>query len=315
MSFYGPPPVSTEPAGTHQVTYRHPKGFEFTIPHGNSRFEKMALFLVDVINDKPYYDRLVIPVRPMTTDAAHLQRIIHMKSGKNTVLVSWNSTITAPLFQALPFSYRDTTPIAILALEDFVLWVNSETPWKSAQDFISEAKSRSVVAGGIGWKSSDEIVFRLIEQAADTIPFEYAPARWGGRVVAKALAEGEIEATVNQFTEIKEYYPGKARPLCVFRDESLKLPDGRIVPSCREAGIDVNYNDFMAVFAPPEISAEHKAKLVKLFEDVLKDKMWTTYAEFMGWRPYLLTGDAMEAYLADMERVHIDLFKKQGWIK
>lgn len=317
MSFYDPAPVFTEPAGTHQVKYqyRQQKGFEFRVTTGSSKVERMARFMVDVINVRPYYDRLVIPVQFMESDAVHLQYIMQKKVGENSVLVSWNPTITAPLFQALPFSYRDTTPIAILALDDFILWVNSESPWKSAQEFIAEARKRSVITGGVGWKGSDEMVFRLIEQEANTIPFEFAPSRWGGKVVARALAEGEIEATVNQFIEIKEHYPGKTRPLCVLRDEGLQLPDGRAVPSCRDAGIDVNYNDFIAVFAPPEISTAHKAKMVKLFEDVSKDEIWIAYAQLMGWRPYFLTGDEMESYLEEMERLHIDLFKKQGWIK
>ena len=139
---------------------------------------------------------------------------------ENTITIGSNSFITTTLHRNLPFSYRELTPIGIVGLHDFILWVRTDSPWQTTQEFITETRKRSITVGGVGYKLEDEIVFRLVEKAAATKPFNFMPMR-PGPAVAEALADGEVEATVNQVNEIIEHYPERVRPVCVFRDESL----------------------------------------------------------------------------------------------
>lgn len=70
--------------------------------------------------------------------------------------------VTTPLFQGLPFNYQDFTPIALLALDNFPLWVGKDTPWHTWEEFLATAKERSIQVAGTGTKQEDEIVWRLI---------------------------------------------------------------------------------------------------------------------------------------------------------
>jgi tripartite-type tricarboxylate transporter receptor subunit TctC len=47
------------------------------------------------------------------------------------------------------------TPVAMLALDQFVLWVNAETPYKTAKEYIDAVKGgddKTLKMGGTGSK-------------------------------------------------------------------------------------------------------------------------------------------------------------------
>jgi putative tricarboxylic transport membrane protein len=57
---------------------------------------------------------------------------------------------TTPLATGVPFNWKDMTPVTMLALDQFVLWVNAETPYKTAKDYISALKLTSFAGLGFG---------------------------------------------------------------------------------------------------------------------------------------------------------------------
>jgi tripartite-type tricarboxylate transporter receptor subunit TctC len=44
-----------------------------------------------------------------------------------------------PLATGIPFSWRDLTPVAMLALDEFVLWGNAEKPYNNVKDYVGGA--------------------------------------------------------------------------------------------------------------------------------------------------------------------------------
>ncbi len=58
------------------------------------------------------------------------------------IMIGLSNIYTVPLSTELPFSWRDTTPLAVMALDQFVLWVNAQSPYKSAKDFIAAVKAK-----------------------------------------------------------------------------------------------------------------------------------------------------------------------------
>ena len=61
----------------------------------------------------------------------------------------------------MPFNWKDLTPVAMLALDEFVLWVNAETPYKTAKEYIDAVKAGGTdkfKMGGTGSKQEDQII-------------------------------------------------------------------------------------------------------------------------------------------------------------
>ncbi len=292
------------------------KPVEFTISAGvGGGADKYARFLIGLNVKNNYISQPIIPVnKPGGAGAVAMQSVLSQKGNGYQMLITLNSFITTPLFQNLPFTYRDFTPIALLALDNFPLWVKKDAPWKTAGEFIAEAKKRTIIVGGTGSKQEDEIVFRAIEKIAGTKPFKYVPFKGGGDV-AKALVGGHVEATVNQVSEAGGFFPDYLRPLCVFQDKRLDIPGYENVPTGKEAGIDFSYNMMRAIFAPPGISKEAQDGLVGLFRKISDDKDWVAFAKKTGLQRDFLTGDALMNFCAEYEKKHIEIMKAQGWIK
>ena len=84
------------------------------------------------------------------------------------IIITLSNLFTTPLATGIPFNWKDLTPVAMLALDEFVLWVNAEKPYKSAKDFIDAAKAApagTLKMGGTGSKQEDQIITAAIEKA------------------------------------------------------------------------------------------------------------------------------------------------------
>jgi len=288
----------------------------FIIPAGEGGgSDKLTRFWIGLNTKGQYTDRKVKPVnKPGGAGAKAMKYVLDQRGNGNVVLAVTNFVVTTPLFQNLSFSFRDLTPVAILSDDNFVLWVHKDSPWMTALDFIEEAKRRNIEVGGTGSKQEDEIIFRGIEGAVGTKSFKYIPFRGGGSV-AKALVGKNLEATVNQVSELGGFYPEFVRPLCVFQDERLAIEGYEEVPTCQEVGIPVSFHYFRSVFAPPDISEAARSELVELFRNISQDREWIIFTEKVGMKAMFLTGDELNEFLEDFEEVNKRILSDQGWIQ
>ena len=112
------------------------------------------------------------------------------------------------------------TPVAMLALDQFVLWVNAETPYKTAKDYLDAVKAggpNKFKMGGTGSKQEDQIITVAIEKATGT-KFTYVPFKGGGDVAVQLVGK-HIDSSVNNPIEaVAQWRAGALRPLCVFDD-------------------------------------------------------------------------------------------------
>src|SRR5580765_1048239 len=63
------------------------------------------------------------------------------KGNPHKLVITLSNLFTTPLGTGIPFNWKDLTPVAMLALDEFVLWVHSGTPYKTAQEYIAAAKA------------------------------------------------------------------------------------------------------------------------------------------------------------------------------
>ena len=88
------------------------------------------------------------------------------------IIITLSNLFTTPLATAVPFNWRDLTPVQMLALDNFVLWVNAKTPYKTPKEFIEAAKKAGpgkMKMGGTGAKQEDQIITAAIEQKLSLI--------------------------------------------------------------------------------------------------------------------------------------------------
>ncbi len=105
------------------------------------------------------------------------------KGNPHKIVISLSNLFTTPMATGIPFSWKDLTPVAMLALDEFVLWVNADKPYKTAKEYIDAAKAANGTfkMGGTGSKQEDQIITEALQKRTGA-KFIYIPAarRWCG---------------------------------------------------------------------------------------------------------------------------------------
>jgi putative tricarboxylic transport membrane protein len=282
-----------------------------TSPGGGS--DIYARFMIGVIEKHSLSPQ---PFLPLNKDggagAVAMQYLDQKKGDPHAVMITLNSFLTTPMLQKLPFTSDSFTPVALLALDSFFLWVPADSPFKTLDDFIAAAKEREIAVGGTGSKQEDEILFKLIETRVGTKPFKYVPFRGGGDVCT-ALAGSQVEATVNNPSECLSFYPDKTRPLAAFLDD--RSPAFKDLPTAKEQGIDITYANMRSVVAAPDISEEQQQWLTGLFRQVYDSPDWQDFVQKNALEAKFLGTEEFGAFLDDFEKLDKDLLQNAGWLE
>jgi putative tricarboxylic transport membrane protein len=248
---------------------------------------------------------------------------IQKSAGDPHKLITTSSGIyMTPLATKLPVSWKDFTPVAMLAQDDFVLWVNAQKPYKTAKDFIEAAKSASppLKTGGNGSKREDHLISVSMEQATGA-KITYIPYQGGGPSSVQ-LAGGHIDANMNNpAEEFANWRSGATKPLCVFSPKRMsyaaKVAGDMAwsdIPPCPEQGLNVTYQMLRGMFMPGKVTPEQQAFYVDLFKKVTETPEWKEYLERNALVPDFRSGKEFVDFLTADEQKHIELMGKAGFI-
>src|SRR5215475_3684063 len=75
--------------------------------------------------------------------ASGAEALMYMKSGEDPhkFIIAYSLIYTLPLSAKIPFDWRNLTPVAVMAFDQFVLWDNVQIPYKSVKEFVDAAKA------------------------------------------------------------------------------------------------------------------------------------------------------------------------------
>src|SRR5712691_964176 len=132
--------------------------------------------------------------------ASGAEALMYMKSGAgdaNRVLIAYSLIYMLPLSAKIPFDWRELTPVSVIALDEFVLWVNSELPYKTVKEFTDAARKSDPVMkmGGTGSKREDHVLTVFLEKKTGA-KFAYLPYKSGGEA-ATQLVGNHTQSNVN----------------------------------------------------------------------------------------------------------------------
>ena len=226
-----------------------------------------------------------------------------------------------PLGAKVAYTHTDMTPVAAMALDEFLLWVKTDGPIKTVKDYIDAAKSRTLKMAGAQSKDSDEIVTKLMEKAIGA-KIIYVPFKSGSEADVQ-LTGGHVDSHVNNPSEsVGSWRAGKVTPLCVFNRE--RLPVGPKVtetqgwsdiPTCVSQGLGVEqYQQPRLVMMPPKVVAEAALYYADVMKKVTEKPEWKDYIDKTGQTSKLISGDAFKKFIADDFARFQQVFNEQNWL-
>ena len=238
------------------------------------------------------------------------------------LLVGSTAIFTAPMATTLPFNWRDLTPVAMIAQDQFILWVNAEAPYKTTKDFLTAAKAAggNFKMGGTSSKREDHVIAANIEQVSGA-KFIYIPYRGGGEASTQLVGK-HIESNTNNPSEsIAQWRANQVRALCVFDSKRLeyktKVTDivaWSDIPTCKEQGLDVQYTMLRGLFLPGGVTPEQTSFYVNLFAKVVASPEWKEYLEKNALKPEFMTGEPFASFLSKDEMRHREIMKSAGFL-
>src|SRR5262245_36089814 len=112
------------------------KPIEFVVPAGTGGgADQMARLVAGIAEKQKLSPKPIIVVnKPAGAGAEGLLDAKGKKGDAHTIVITLSNLFTTPLHTGIPFNWRDLTPVARLALDEFVLWVNADTPYKTAKE-------------------------------------------------------------------------------------------------------------------------------------------------------------------------------------
>jgi len=257
--------------------------------------------------------------------ASGAEALMYMKSSAsdpNKVLIAYSLIYMLPLSAKIPFNWRELTPVSVIALDQFVLWTNTQLPYKSVKEFSEAAKAANpqFKMGGTGSKREDHVLTVFLEKKTGA-KFAYLPYKSGGEA-ATQLVGNHTQSNVNNPSENLEVWrAGQVRPLCVFDKERIQYKSrvaGEMswndIPTCKEQGVDVQYLMLRAMFLPGKVTADQTAFYVELFKKVSQTAEYKDYMEKQALKPIFLAGKDMLKFLEEDDALNKGLMTEAGFV-
>lgn len=245
------------------------------------------------------------------------------KGDPTHVIFGTNNAYLLPYVAKLGYKYTDLTPVAAMALDEFLLWVKGDAPYADAKSYVDAVKAKPMgfKMGGSQSKDTDQTLTSMIQDATGT-KWIYVPFQ-GGSAAAVQLAGGHIDSNVNNPNEnVGQWKAGQVKPLCVFAPEPLAkgdpIHDGKgwgEIPTCKSAGIPIeSFRMPRTVWLPADVPADAVSYYAGVLEKVSQTPEWKEFIQRTAQTAKFMKGQEFTDFVAKDDAANKKVFEEEGWV-
>lgn len=234
-----------------------------------------------------------------------LAQLVAQEQGKGDILMTMGLVMVGAIETNRPQATLDklfVTPIARLTAEDEIIVVPADSKYKTLADLVNDIvanPSGTPIAGGSAG-GTDHILAGLLAKAggAEAKRLNYIAFSGGGQALA-ALLGNKVAAGVSGVGEfLPQVKEGKLRALAT--SGNARIP-GTSIPTIKEAGFNLELQNWRGVVAPAGLSAAEQAELLDTIRALYQSPQWKAEMKKQGWDDVYLDGDKFRQYLDDEE--------------
>jgi tripartite-type tricarboxylate transporter receptor subunit TctC len=245
---------------------------------------------------KTWSQTVVVENRPGAGGVIASQALVAAPPDGHTLIVVASGHATNPfLYPKLPYdTFKDFTPISLLASSPNILLVRADSPFKTLADVIAQAKAKpgSLSFAHAGNGTSTHLAGELLKSLAKVdiagIPYK------GGAPAINDLLGGQIPLSFNNGPEsVGQIAAGTVRALAVTTAQRApSLPD---VPSMGETVPGYDTEVWWGLVGPANMPPDLVAKLSRDFVDALNNAVVKERLTKLGASPI---GSSPQAFAA-----------------
>lgn len=294
------------------------KTIEVVVPYapggGTDNLMRMIVGIIDEHKWAPVAINVVN--RTGGSGAVGYTYLIGKKGDSHVIAGATPMVVSGKIEGRLTGNHRDSmTILMIVAIDELMLSVRAESPFKTIDDFVKAAREKpgTLTVGGTGTNTEDHIFTYLFEQAAK-IKVKYVPFNSGGEVTT-ALMGGHIDAAVENPNEIvAQVEAKKARNLAVAARK--RMPDAADVPTFAERGYEFFWEQMRGVVGPADMAPEAVAWWQDTLKKVVGTKKWQEqYIKRNLLTPVAWIGDEANRYLDSLNSKYEKALSDMGALK
>lgn len=268
--------VATLGAGTPGFGQAYPsRPIEFVVPFGaGGGSDILARTIAKILADERIVTvPIVISNKPGGSGAVGWTYVLNKRGDPYVLTTISGSFWTTPLVGQAPFKVTDFTPVAGLALDTFLFVVRAESAYRTIGDIIKVSKQTPEVisVGGSAIASDDRVVTAMLEKGAG-IKMTYVPFGGSGPALI-AMLGGHVSAVwLNPAEGLEQLKANKIRALAV--SSTRRLPILPNVPTFRELGLDIVWDQYRGVAMPPGVPADAVQTMWNSFQRLCRSQKW-----------------------------------------
>jgi putative tricarboxylic transport membrane protein len=295
-----------------QAEWKPTKDVEFVIPFAvGGGSDLMARVIHKIITEEKLVPVSIALVnRPGGGGAAGIGYVsASRKADPHTLILVNGTTQITPIMNPQAKTLTEVSPVMNVMLDDFLFFVKADSPWKTVDDFVKDAKSKppktyAFSTGG----TTDQMAVTILGKATGT-ELNMINFNSGGEALT-ALLGGHVHGSLGNPLEFMGHLKsGAVRAIGVFRDN--RFPEFSNVPTMKEQGVNApNFQMWRGVALPKDAPAEANRYWQGVMAKVVASPQYKAYIKDNVASEATIPGQAFEKFLVDQEKLYRDLLGK-----
>jgi tripartite-type tricarboxylate transporter receptor subunit TctC len=230
--------------------------------------------------------------------------VAHAPADGSKVLVALTSVATMPdayelAGRPVPYQLKDLRPIARILADPLMLTVRADSPWFTAQDFITDARARpgAISFGSSGAFGTQHVAMGML-MIGEHLKFQHRAFQGAGPAL-KAMLAGDVNCVPLAPGLVRAHVDAK-RLRVLASWGARRIVAFPAVPTLAEVGIDrAIYMTWAGVFAPSALPESLVARLRAAIAEATSRKQIVELYLRAGSPVAHMTGRDFETFVAD----------------
>ena len=223
-----------------------------------------------------------------------------------TLGISAIDLVIQPLYGPTKYHYPTALePLVQIASFSSIMVVQADQPWQDVDAVINYAKQHpgQLKFGHTGIGSPSHIIGETFAKITD-ITLEQVPFR-GASDATVSLLGRHIQIVFLSPSTVKEQIKnGTLRALATTGEQRLTDPDLAQIPTFKEQGLNISFNNWFGVATPKDLPLEVKTTLAEGFKAIISDPEFRNNVEQLGLQiDYLNPKESEKKWLTDNEKL------------
>lgn len=236
--------------------------------------------IADIIQKEKILNQPVAVLNKPGAGAGVAMGYVFEKEGNPYTVLNMSSyaMISTMLLEKLPYNLKSFIPIANMAADGTILVVRSNSPFKTIDDIIAEARKRpkQLICGGVSFTASDSIMAQSIQKLKG-VEWKFISFKTMPEAIINVLSGNVDFALPNPEQVIDHVRAGKLRVLLTVAP--TRYPEFKDIPTTKEAGLGESVVTYRGVVGPPKMPDYAVKKLEAAFKKVSDSDRFKKFAK------------------------------------